>query len=329
MQQLLAPGLTFTHLGYGSSQLMGGITRRESIALLETAFDAGIRHFDTAPSYGYGHAEGVLGEALRSKRDRVTIATKFGLRPPRNQNLLALARRVLLPMIKLAPGVKSRLSRAAGGLVARARFSPEEMRSSIDASLTALRTDYIDVFLLHEAVVADLTDELFAELERNVRAGKIRSFGVGSEAAAAMQIHRIEPRFCPVMQFEWSVLSCEKPTCPGSLLITHRGLSTNFLRIRAWLQANPRVANGWSEELGCNVNEASTLANLMLAAARHANPRGITLFSSRSHQNIRANARLLLENSDLHGAKASFAALVARDAGALLNAPLSATSIGR
>jgi D-threo-aldose 1-dehydrogenase len=300
------------HLGYGCSQLMGGITRAESIALLETAFDAGIRHFDTAPSYGYGQSERVLGEALRSRRSQVTITTKYGLRPPPNHNLLGLARRVALPMIRRVPRLKSRLSRAAGGLVGRARFSAAELRSSIDASLQALRTEYIDILLLHEAVADDLSDELFAELERQVASGRIRSFGIGSESAAAAAIYRSDRRFCPVMQFEWSVLSDTKPAYPGCLLITHRSLSGNLLRLREWLDVTPQVARGWSKELGLDVADPSILSGLMLAAARQANLEGITLFSSRNPRNIRANAQLMQDASTLRIA-ATFAALVARD----------------
>lgn len=313
--QLLVPGLSTasTHLGYGCSQLMGGITRRESVALLETAFDSGIRHFDTAPSYGYGQAESVLGEALRSKRHQVTIATKFGLRPPRNRNLLGMARRVMLPLVRRLPSVKSRLSRAAGGLVARTRFSPDELRTSIDASLAALRTDYIDILLLHEATVADLSDELFEELGRAIKAGKIRRFGVGSESGAAAHVYQEDRRFCPIMQFEWSALNLDKPAYAGSFLITHGGLSGNFDRLRAWLRDNPRVAQTWSQELGVDVASASVLSHLMLAAARNANPGGITLFSSRKPHNIRANGQLVSDHSALR-AGAEFAALVARDA---------------
>ncbi|MGO8918772.1 MAG: aldo/keto reductase [Stellaceae bacterium] len=309
-----------TRLGYGCSSLMGGITRRESITLLRTAYDCGIRHFDTAPSYGYGHAERVLGDALRSNRDRVTITTKFGIRPPRHQSLLGAARRVLRPLIKHAPSVKSRLSRAAGGLAGRARFSPDELRMSLEASLVALGTDYIDILLLHEAVVADLSDELFALLERIVREGKIASFGIGSKRVAAEQIHRAERRFCSVMQFEWSVLSCEQPTYPGSVVITHRSLSENFARLRGWLSANPTVARVWAEELDMDVANSSVLSHLMVAAARHANPDGITLFSSRSPQNIRANAQLLSDDTDLRAA-GTFATLVARDAAEVVGIP--------
>jgi D-threo-aldose 1-dehydrogenase len=313
--QIVVPGLSTasTRLGYGCSHLMGRITRRESIALLKTAYDAGIRHFDTAPSYGYGQAERVLGEAFRSNRNEITITTKFGIQPPRNQNLVGLARHIISPVIRHLPGIKSRLSRAAAGLASRARFSPDELRMSIDASLMALRTDYIDILLLHEAVVADLSDELLGELQHSVDAGKIRTFGVGSEAVAAAELYRVDHRFCPIMQFEWSVLSGEQPAYPRSFLITHRSLSDNLARLHAWLGATPAVARTWSKELGVDVTNPAVLSRLMLAAARYANLDGVTLFSSRKPCNIRANAQLMLDNSSL-GQGSAFATLVARDA---------------
>jgi D-threo-aldose 1-dehydrogenase len=317
--EICVPGLSAssTHLGFGCSQLMGGITRRQSVALLETAFDAGIRHFDTAPSYGYGRAESVLGEVLRSRREQVTIATKFGILPPRNKSVLGIARGIALPLVKHLPGIKSRLSRAARGLATRPTFSAGALGASIDASLAALRTDYIDILLLHEAVVADLSDDLFVELERNVEAGKIRTFGIGSEAASAAQIYRVDRRFCRIMQFEWSVLNAEKPRYSGSFLITHRSLSENVVRLRAWLGANPQVEQTWSSELGLDIGQASILSRLMLSAARAANSDGIVLFSSRNPDNIRTNAALMLDNSDFRNG-AAFASLVARDAKAAL-----------
>ena len=311
---LFIPGVSTptTPLGFGCSQLMGGISRKDSVALLRTAYDAGIRHFDTAPSYGYGLAEGVLGEALRAKRPNITITTKYGLRPPRNRRALDVLRAVARPVVRHLPGAKACLARAAGGLTTRARFSAEELRTSIDASLTALGTDYIDILLLHEAVVADLSDDLLEALEHGVAVGKIRTFGVGSEATSAHAIHRTDRRFCPVLQFDWSVLDGAVPSHPGSFQITHRSLFENFTRLHAWLAANPATAAGWSNALDRDVADAAVLARLMLAAARAANPLGITLFSSRNADNIRKNATLLLCEDDL-GAGASFARLVARD----------------
>jgi D-threo-aldose 1-dehydrogenase len=301
-----------TRLGYGCSSLMGGISRRESLRLLDTAFDAGIRHFDTAPSYGYGEAEGVLGEALRGKRDKVTIATKFGIRPPQHRNLLGAARAVLRPLVGRLPGLKSRLARAAGALKARPSFTAAALRTSLESSLLELRTDYIDVFLLHEAVAADLSDDLFEELQRCVRQGKIRSFGIGSEAPAISAIYANDRRFCQVLQFEWSVLSAERPAYPGSFLVTHRSLSDNLARLRRWLENHPHMLRSWSRELGQDLSRVGALAQLMLGAAVDANVDGITLFSSRNPANIRANAQAVLANPDLHAAR-TLAALVARD----------------
>jgi hypothetical protein len=296
---------------------MGGISRRQSLALLEAAFDVGIRHFDTAPSYGYGQAEEVLGEALRSHRHQVTITTKFGIAPPRGRSLFGLARRIALPIVKQVPNLKSRLSRAAGTLKARTRFAPDELSASIDASLAALKSDYIDVFLLHEAVAADLDDGLFEALERGVERGKIRHFGIGSEVAAAAEVYRRDRRFCPVMQFEWSVLSGEMPAYPGSFVITHGALLRDFAQLKAWLDANPLAGRQWSNALAVDLTNAVVLARLMLAAARNANPEGLTLFSSRKPQNIRSNAQLMQDQSSLRAA-AAFAALITRDVPAIL-----------
>ncbi len=316
---ILVPGVATptTKLGYGCSRLMGRLGARQSLALLATAYDSGIRHFDVAPSYGFGAAEAVLGGAFAGKRDTVTIATKFGLSPPRHPALLTAARSVAVPLVKLVPGANRHFARAAGGLVSRARFSPGELRLSLERSLAALRTDYIDILLLHEAVASDLGDALLGELERIVAEGKIRTFGIGSAAGAAAAIHRADRRFCPVMQFEWSVLSGEKPDYPGSFLITHRGLSENFNRLRAWLGANPGIARRWSDELACDVAAPDALSGLMLAAARAANRGGITLFSSHDAGHIRRNAAFLDDGARL-AAGTVFARLVARDAGSLV-----------
>src|ERR1035441_2411463 len=91
--ELGATGRTTTRLGFGCSSLMGAMGRRESSAMLEAAFDAGIRHFDVAPMYGFGQAEGCLGEFLGRHRGEVTVTTKYGIPPVRSQGWMGLARR--------------------------------------------------------------------------------------------------------------------------------------------------------------------------------------------------------------------------------------------
>jgi aryl-alcohol dehydrogenase-like predicted oxidoreductase len=58
-------GRSTTRLGFGCSSVMGSLNRRDSLRMLASAFDAGIRHFDVAPMYGYGEAEVCLGEFLK------------------------------------------------------------------------------------------------------------------------------------------------------------------------------------------------------------------------------------------------------------------------
>ena len=320
MKPIAIPGSSIetTRLGFGCSQLMGGITRADSLRLLESAFESGIRHFDTAPSYGYGKAEGVLGQALKSRRDRVTIATKYGIRPPENQGVLEIARRLARPVVSRLPKIKSYISRAAGGLKSRAGFSPAELRMSLGASLKELQTDYIDILLLHEAAAADLTDELFEQLERSVEEGKIRTFGVGSEAGLLSGIYDGERRFCRVTQFEWSVLSAPAMPYRESFTITHRSLSSNFVRLREVLQANPQVARCWSRSLNFDLSNPSALSGLMLGAACSANPDGIILFSSRNIANITANSNLLTDDAMIRMG-AELARLVAKDGPTILS----------
>ena len=69
-------------VGFGCGSLTGS-GPSNPIRVLETAFDAGVRHFDTARYYGYGEGEGILGRFLKGRRSEVTITTKFGIEPPR------------------------------------------------------------------------------------------------------------------------------------------------------------------------------------------------------------------------------------------------------
>src|ERR1035438_8960391 len=99
MEVIQLPGGDRTsNLGMGTGRLMGATTLRESLGLLEAAFDAGIRHFDTAPSYGSGQSEGCLGEFLSRHRNTVTITTKYGIAPPEHPGLITVALGLVRPL---------------------------------------------------------------------------------------------------------------------------------------------------------------------------------------------------------------------------------------
>jgi aryl-alcohol dehydrogenase-like predicted oxidoreductase len=111
MKTITIPGssITTTALGFGGSNLLGPRSRAEGRALLETAFDAGIRHFDVARSYSSGDAESVVGDFLKTRHDQVTLTTKFGIQPPKVTSRLRTLIGISRQLMKLSPGLRKAL----------------------------------------------------------------------------------------------------------------------------------------------------------------------------------------------------------------------------
>src|ERR1700736_5895966 len=109
---------TTTRLGFGCSSVMGLLGRRESLAMLESAYDAGIRHFDVAPMYGYGEAEGCLGEVLARHRRQVTTTAKNGIPAKPSRPMVRLARSIARPVLQRFPGLKQRVRGLAASTAA-------------------------------------------------------------------------------------------------------------------------------------------------------------------------------------------------------------------
>lgn len=292
-----ASGRETTRLGFGCSSLMGSMDRKESLATLEAAFDAGLRHFDVAPSYGFGEAEGCLGEFLARHPGAITVTTKYGIPAASGKSMMSVARGLARPLLKLLPGIKGKLQRAARSVETagprKSLFSAAQARQSLDRSLTELRVERIDVWLLHEAEATDLADEgLLRMLEEMVREGKIGIFGVGSGAEKIAGLLRERPAYCPVLQYEWSVLdSLIAPE--GSFRIHHRALTENFRALHEALSGDAARRRRWSDFCGMDVGPAETLARLMLKASLVANPESVILFSSKKTQHIANNVALV------------------------------------
>ncbi|NYF89458.1 aldo/keto reductase [Tunturiibacter empetritectus] len=303
-----------TTLGFGCSNLMGAMDRRASLAILESAYDAGIRHFDVAPMYGYGEAEGCLGEFLQRYRDHVTVTTKYGIPPAKKRPLISLARRVAGPILKAVPSAKHRLAQAANAAMRtseKATFTPQQAKASLECSLAALRTDRIDLWLLHEATAADLRDEaLLSLLEEEMQQGTIGSFGIGSSADKIPSLLVQHPAYCRTLQYEWSVLDpeadpeanppfrpersgVEKPAVlpPSPFRIHHRALTENFRSLHRTLSQDKQLSQRWSASTNIDLSNPDHLAHLMLKAALVMNPRSIILFSSKDPLHIQANAK--------------------------------------
>jgi D-threo-aldose 1-dehydrogenase len=285
-------GITTSVLGFGCSRLLGPTSREAAMSLLETAYDAGIRHFDVARAYGSGDAEGVVGRFLAGRRDQVTVTTKFGIRPlpavADRRLLLGTARR----MMRASPAVRRFLGRQGARLVKRGAFSAEEARTSLETSLRELRTEYVDIFLLHDCALEDCSPELLEFLRDAVNAGKVRAIGVGTSVESATAIARAAPEFATILQFEHSVL---RPSVdeidPGRsrATITHGALA-GLSRLRRYLGENPDVRAHWSAELRLDLSHADSLATAAIQYASRTNPCGPTLFSSTRKEHIVRNA---------------------------------------
>jgi hypothetical protein len=183
--------ISLTRVGFGCARIYGKSELRMSTQLIEAALAAGIRHFDTAPSYGSGLSEAVLGAVLAGVRD-VTIATKIGIRRPDSfpaglYSGKILYRRFVRPVMSRFPRTKARLLRLVHGngeifapdtVSPRRRLGREEVLRGLDESLKQLRRNRADLYLLHEPDQFELTDELkdvLATLQLN---GAVGAFGL-------------------------------------------------------------------------------------------------------------------------------------------------------
>lgn len=303
MKQVRLPGtdLRSSVLGFGCSPLMGRLGRSESLRLLETAYDAGITHFDVARSYGYGDAESVLGDFTSTKRDKVTITTKFGILPSRRPAGPKVARSIARKLVALNPRVHRTLRQRTEKLPAGGYFSVQDAKSSLESSLQKLRTDYVDILLLHECKPKDLdSSELLEFLEACVEEGKTRYFGVATDPHSTRQILRSHKPFTSVVQFANSVLDRNidhLPTDRERAMITHSvfssvlgfGTGLGLKKLHEYISSSASRTSRWSTAVGKDCSNLAVLSGLMLNYAVQVNHSGIVLYSSRNERNIMSN----------------------------------------
>jgi D-threo-aldose 1-dehydrogenase len=293
-----------TRLGFGCGSLMGATNRRDSIKLLETAYDAGIRHFDVAPMYGYGEAEACLGEFLQHHPGQITITTKYGIAPPKKSAAIKLGRSIAGPILKQLPSLKQRLAQAAGAATRnrtpgqdRPIFTAAQAKASLDRSLLALRTSHIDLWLLHDVTAAALQDAaLLHLLEAEVKNGTIGAFGIGSGADKIPALLATHPAYCRTLQYAWSVLDSPIPDA-APFRIHHGALTKNFHAIHKSIINKKSLCQRWSEATNTDLTHAEALAHLMLKASLLMNPTSIILFSSKNPAHIQANVDTAADTS--------------------------------
>ena len=154
-------GLSVSVVGFGcwpmAGDRYGAIEDDEAVKAIHRALDRGVNCVDTAPAYGTGHSEEVVARALEGRRKDVILVTKCGVR--------------VAP-----PGQPSPIRDSSRANILR----------ELDASLKRLRTDWVDVLLIHWPDVSTPFDETMRALEEVVASGRVRFVGVSNFTGAML-----------------------------------------------------------------------------------------------------------------------------------------------
>ena len=175
-QELGNSGVTVSRITFGSwaagGWMWGGTEQNDAVGAIHASYDLGVTSIDTAPIYGQGLSEEIVGEAIKTlPRDKVQILTKFGMR-------WDLAKGDFAMKSKDNNGHDLDVYKYAG----RASIIKE-----CEDSLRRLGTDYIDLYQQHWPDVTTPVDETMEAVSRLIEQGKVRAAGVSNYSVAQMQ----------------------------------------------------------------------------------------------------------------------------------------------
>jgi D-threo-aldose 1-dehydrogenase len=293
-------GKKTSQLGFGCA-FVSSVREVDAARLLDAAYDHGIRHFDVAPFYSDGAAEGYLGKFL-SRHDDISVATKYGLLPISDEALQARLMRIFLkPAYKsMRAGMKWPFQAKISAISRRkAKFTVAEMEWSLNRSLTLLKRNHIDVFLLHEPDAHDLKDErLMNSIRQSIADSRIGAIGIGTpfhQAGEVLQTHRSS--FWDVIQHDWNAFS-GSPSFPNTFQILFWVATQNFKNLHRSFLHNDQLVRHWSDKVDLDLCRPDNLRMLLLKSALLANDNGIVLICSSNVDHIHQNVAVA-ENSSL------------------------------
>ena len=197
-RKLGSQGLTVSELGLGCmgmSEFYGTGDEAESIATIHRALELGVTSLDTADMYGPFTNEQLVGKAIASHRDRVVLATKFGIQRSEDSGF-----------------------RGING-------SPDYVHQACDASLQRLGIDYIDLYYLHRVDPKVPIEDTVGAMAELVQQGKVRYIGISEAAPATIRrAHTVHP--ITALQTEYSLWSRDPE---DEILPTVRELGIGFV----------------------------------------------------------------------------------------------------
>jgi aryl-alcohol dehydrogenase-like predicted oxidoreductase len=194
--------LQFSELGFGCAAVAGRVSRKDSLVALNAAYDAGVTLYDTARSYGYGQSEGVVGAFLQGRRESVVVCTKFGIMPKGVSGWKQKVKPMAQLAVRVFPGLRAVAQKQVQDQFISNQFTPEILRASVETSLRELKTDYIDILLLHAAPVSVLRQhDLLEAMGRLVESGRVRMAGISGEAEVIGRYFAERPKTLTTAQF--------------------------------------------------------------------------------------------------------------------------------
>jgi aryl-alcohol dehydrogenase-like predicted oxidoreductase len=251
MRTLGANGPAISAIGLGCmgmSDFYGPAEDARSTSVIHRGLELGINFFDTADMYGVGRNERLVGQALKGRRDRAVIATKFG-------NV-----------------------RAADGMFLGVNGRPEYVKQACDASLARLGIDTIDLYYQHRVDPQTPIEDTVGAMADLVQRGKVRYLGLSEAAPETIRrAHAVHP--IAALQTEYSLWSREPEEelldlCAelGITFVAYSPLGRGFLTgaIRRlddldpadWRRSNPRFA---AENFRANLKLADAIRELARA----------------------------------------------------------------
>ena len=167
---------------FGCGRLTGGASEREAVSIVQTCVDYGIRHFDTAPSYGLGTAEAVIGKTVADRSDIFIIAKVGSARDPVGY-LKSYLRRLKRSFGPQEPkSLEGWTPATIEDISLTSVFSQKRMANSVTLSQQALRRDSFDFLLLHEAYTENMTPSVNNLLRRFQDVGIAKNIGYSNGA---------------------------------------------------------------------------------------------------------------------------------------------------